>query len=78
MISADNGKINIEGSGLDIICDYTALTKSIIEVFKDQGLSTEFIDFLLDETRELAKLNEEELNRKKRELEVQMIMKLFK
>lgn len=78
MIKAENGKTHINGSVIDIISDYTGLTRHMVKAFKEQGLPDDFIDFLLDEARELSKLNDEELSQKKRELEIQMIMKLFK
>lgn len=78
MISCDKGKVQIKGSLDEVMVDYASLTQHMIKVFKEKGLSDELIDILLNEANRVSRMSPDELAQANRELEVRMMMKLFK
>lgn len=75
MIKVSKDEVLIEGTGADILVEYTALTKAYMGVLKDNGFSDRFIDHILKTSVEIAKMSDEEMNRKNREIEVLKMMR---
>ena len=78
MIKSENGKVKISGAYVDVMADYASLIRQMRVAFREKGFSDDEIDKSFKEAHEIADLTSEELAQKRRELEVQMIMKLLK
>lgn len=78
MLKIDKGESQIDGRVIDIISEYTALGHHIRKAFKEKGVPDKFVDDLFVKVIEYSKMSDDELSQMKRELEVQMMMKLFK
>ena len=77
MIKINGGDSHLEGTPIDIISEYTCVTKHIVKAFTKNGIPEDLVWDLLRESQELAKATDDELEQKKRELLVMLMMKLF-
>lgn len=75
MIKCDKSCVEIEGTGLDILVEYIAVTKSIIRTLKRENFPDPFIDHVIKTAQDVAKMSDEEIGQKNREIEVLKMMK---
>ena len=63
MIKAENGKIAISGKGVDILCEYSLLTKHIRIALREQGIPDDEVDGTLKRAFEVGFMSDEELKK---------------
>ena len=78
MIEAKNGEVTLAGRGIDIILDYICITRSLVGTLEKEEFPESFIDVVLKSALDIAKMSDEEMEQKNREIEVLKMMKLFK
>ena len=60
MIKSENGKTSINGTGAEILADYTCAGNAIKNAFEDKGMPTKRVRELLDDcVNDAFKTNEE-------------------